>query len=306
MKGIAMIELRQFRQFLAVAELGSFRRAAERLNMAQPPLTVAIRKIEEEIGAPLLERTNRIVRLTDAGAVFLEEARRVVRQAEWATQAARRAAAGLTGRLRIGFVPHAAREVLPLILRKFRESNPEVELELKEGLTGSQIVALLNGEADVGFVIPPIKDSSDLQMRVLWRQSLVAVLPSDHRLADARTVSLADLADEPWVLFPARGGQGLHERVRTACLSVGFVPRVAQEALLMDTMVGLVSSGIGVGLVSRNLSNESRGGVVFRDLKGPGCPIDYEICVVHAQPTPVVAAFMECVRNWTGPGRSPA
>lgn len=127
-----MIELRQFRQFIAVAEELSFRRAAERLNMAQPPLTTTIKRIEDEVGTTLIERTNRIGRLTEAGHVFLDEARKTVNQAERAMLAAKRAGAGLTGTLRITFVASAAREILPSILLRFREHYPAVRLELRK------------------------------------------------------------------------------------------------------------------------------------------------------------------------------
>ncbi len=273
--------------------------------MAQPPLTVAIRKIEEEIGAPLLERTNRVVRLTDAGSVFLEEARKTLQQASWAVQASKRAAAGLTGRLRVGFVPHAVRDLLPAILRAFRESHPDVELVLKESMTAPQVLALLNDEIDMGFLIPPIKTTELLQLEPLWRQSLVVALPENHRLAACESVPLRELAEEAWVLFPSNNGQGLHENFRSACLACGFVPHIAQEALLMDTIVGLVSSGIGIGVVSRNFSSKEREGVVFRELIGPGGPIHYEICVAYTREAPVISAFMSVVRNWVDENAKP-
>jgi len=292
-----MVDLRQFRQFATVAELLSFRSAAERLNMAQPPLTVAIRKLEDEIGAPLLERTNRVVRLTDAGKVFLEEATKTLQQADWAVQASKRAAAGLTGRLRVSFVPHAARDLLPKILRAFRESHPDVELVLKESMTAQQVLALLNDEADVGFLIPPIRAKERMQRESLWRQSLVVALPEHHRFAECGTVPLGELADEAWVLFPSNNGQGLYENFRSACIACGFVPHIAQEALLMDTIVGLVSSGIGIGIVSRNFSSEKREGVVFRELVGVDGPIYYEICVAYARQAPVISGFLSVVRG---------
>src|SRR6266700_1963635 len=149
-----MIDLRQFRQFVALAEELSFRRAAARLNMAQPPLTAALRKLEAELGAVLIQRTNRVEGLTAAGEVFLVEARRALAQAERAIQSAKRASQGLKGSLRIAFVASAAHDVLPQTLRAFRQRHSDVELVLEEATTAQQIAALRQDRADIGFVVP--------------------------------------------------------------------------------------------------------------------------------------------------------
>ena len=203
-----MIELRQLRQFIAVAEELSFRRAADRLNMAQPPLTVTIKQIEEELGTLLIERTNRIERLTPAGLVFLEECKRTVMQAERAIVAARRAGAGLSGALRVTFVASAAREILPAILRAFRERYPDVELTLAEAMTAQQIAKIQADEADIGFVIPPLRDADGLNVEVLTKNQMVAALPESHPLAQRPSIALADLASEPWIIFPGAPGPG--------------------------------------------------------------------------------------------------
>src|SRR3984885_13887713 len=171
-----MIELRQLRQFIAVAEELRSRRAADRLHMAQPPLTVAIKQIEEEVGTLLIERTNRIERLTPAGLVFLGECRRTVMQAGRAIAAARRAGAGLSGALRVTFVASAAREILPAILRAFREQYPDVELTLTEAMTAQQIARIQANEADGGFVIPPLRDADGLSVDVVARNQMVAAI----------------------------------------------------------------------------------------------------------------------------------
>jgi DNA-binding transcriptional LysR family regulator len=294
-----MIELRQLRQFIAVAEELSFRRAADRLNMAQPPLTVTIKQIEEELGTLLIERSNRIERLTPAGLVFLAECKRTVMQAEHAVIAARRAGAGLSGALRVTFVASAAREILPAILRAFRERYPDVELTLTEAMTGQQITKLRSDEADVGFVIPPLRDAGELRIEVLTKNQMVAALPENHPLAQRPSIALADLACEPWVIFPARQGPGLHERVLAACAEAGFVPRVGQEALQMDTIASLVAGGMGVGLVTRIIATANRPGVVFRDLTGLGTPVEYELAIAYGRPTPLLDAFIAVVRSRT-------
>jgi DNA-binding transcriptional LysR family regulator len=295
-EGSLVIELRQFKQFIAVAEELSFRRAAERLHMAQPPLTTTIKRIEDEIGTTLIERTNRIARLTEAGRVFLDEARRTVSQAERAILAARRAGAGLTGTLRITFVASAAREILPSILLRFREHYPEVKLELREAMTAEQVAALLNDESDLGFVIPPLREAGSLNLEVVVRNRLVAAVPDGHPLAKSARIALSDLAQESWISFTARQGPGLYELIQSACRKAGFSPRIGQEAPQMDTITNLVAGGMGVALVSRALVGGGREGVAFRELVGPGTPVEYELAIAYGSPSPILDAFVAAVR----------
>jgi DNA-binding transcriptional LysR family regulator len=291
-----MIELRQFRQFIAVAEELSFRRAAERLNMAQPPLTATIQRIEDEIGTTLIERTNRIARLTEAGQIFLKEARKTVEQAERAMLAARQAGEGLTGLLRISFVASAAREILPAILLRFREHYPQVKLELQEAMTARQIELLQSGRSDLGFVIPPLQDAKDLKSEIVAHNRLVAAVPEDHPLAQTEQIALTDMANESWVLFPERQGPGLHRIIHAACLQAGFIPLVGQEAPQMDTIVSLVAGGMGVALVSRALVKGGHRGVAFRELTGIGTPVKFELAVAYKELSPVIEAFVAATR----------
>lgn len=291
-----MIELRQFRQFIAVAEELSFRRAAERLNMAQPPLTATIKRIEDEVGTVLIERTNRIERLTEAGRVFLDEARKTVNQAERAMLAAQRAGAGLTGTLRVTFVASAAREILPSILLRFRERYPAVTLELREAMTTQQLASLANNESDLGFVIPPLQDAEKLNIEVIARNRLVAALPEGHPLTKAEQITLADMSQDSWILFSARQGPGLHRIIHAACAKAGFSPRIGQEAPQMDTIASLVAGGMGVALVSRALATGGRKGVIFRELAGPGTPVEFELAIAYAHSSPALDAFVAATR----------
>lgn len=293
---VGMIELRQFRQFIAVAEELSFRRAAERLNMAQPPLTATIQRIEDEVGTTLIERTNRITRLTEAGQVFLEEARRTVQQAERAMLAARHAGAGLTGTLRISFVASAAREILPAILLRFREHHPEVRLELQEAMTANQIALLHKHTVDLGFVIPPLQNADKLKSEIVARNRLVAAIPEGHPLAQQETIALTDMANESWISFSERQGPGLHRIIYAACMQAGFTPTIGQEAPQMDTIASLVAGGMGVALVSRALAKGARQGVAFRELTGTGTPVEFELAIAYADTSPVVEAFVAATR----------
>ncbi len=292
-----MIELRQFRQFIVVAEELSFRRAADRLNMAQPPLTATIKRLEDTIGATLIERTNRINRLTEAGRVFLEEARKAVVQADQAVVAAQRAGAGLTGALRVTFVPSAAREILPSILLRFREQYPAIKLELQEAMTAQQIDLINAHEADLGFVVPPLRDADNLTSKIVARHRLVAAIPEGHPLARHEQIKLSDLAQDPWILFAARQGPGLHQIIIDACARAGFVPHVGQEAPQMETIVNLVAGGMGVALVSRALATGGRKGIAFRELAGPGAPVEFELAIAYAQTSPILEAFVTATRR---------
>jgi DNA-binding transcriptional LysR family regulator len=287
-----MIDLRQYRQFVAVAEEMNFRRAAERLRMAQPPLTAAIRRVEAELGVALLERTNRVERMTPAGEVFLLEARRVLAQSERAIEQARRAGEGLVGSLRITFVATAAHEMLPRIVRSFRARHGDVSLELQEATTAQQANALVDDRADIGLVALPLPDGASLNTVSLRRAALVAALPQEHPLASRTKLGLADLARDPWILFPPALGPGLHRRVVSACARAGFAPTVVQRAVQMDTIVSLVAAGLGVSVVPPALGEAGRPGVRFQPLQGRGTPIRYELGLAYAQSSPLIDSFV--------------
>lgn len=287
-----MIELRQFRQFVAVAEEMNFRRAAERLHMAQPPLTAAIRRIEAELGVMLIERSNRIERLTAAGGVFLIEARRAIAQSERAIELAKRAGHGLAGTLRVAFVATAAHDLLPGIVRAFRAQHGDVALDLQEATTAQQAAALRDDRADVGLAALPLPEGVALKTVSLRKTGLMAAVPRDHAYASRKKLRLADLAHEPWILFPPSLGPGLHRRIVTACAQAGFAPAVVQQAVQMDTIVSLVASGLGVSLVPPALAEVGRRGVRFVELQGRGTPVRYELGLAYARRSPLVDAFV--------------
>lgn len=278
-----MLSLRQFQQFLAVAETMNFRRAAERLAMAQPPLTAAIRQMETELGVRLFERTNRITGLTTAGEVLRDEALRTLAQAERAMTLTRRAGAGLTGSLRIGFVATAVRHIVPSLIARFRETHPEVALDLSEAPTARQITVLLEDRLDLGIVVLPLPPGTEQRIatRTVLRSKLVAAIPDRHSLASkpGKPLALTSLAREPWILFPASEGPGLHDTIEKACMAAGFTPQVAQRAVQMETIVGLVAAGLGVALVPELFKDVGWRGVAFRTLKGPGTPVPYEVAL---------------------------
>jgi DNA-binding transcriptional LysR family regulator len=296
MPRISNIELRQLRQFIVVAEELHFRRAAARLGMAQPPLSQAIRKLENDLGVELFDRSRRQVRLTEGGLVLLEEARRTIAQAELAFEAARRASRGLIGLLRVTYVGASIYDFLPRLVRAYRQRF--VELQLRERTTAGQVRALQRGEADVGFIRPPAFGADDLRYESVLREPLVIALPEGHVLADCPSVALGDLAGEPFITFPAYEGPAFHARLMAACEAAGFSMRVAQEAVQMHTIVGLVAAGLGVALVPASMRNLRQAGVVYRDLRDVTDLLHVDLAVLwrRGEPSAVVTAFLEALR----------
>ena len=267
-------DLRQLRHFVAVAERLHFGRAAAALHMSQPPLSRSIRDLEGRVGATLLARTRRRVELTPEGARFLEEARRLLAQLERAVLDVGRMAAGDGGRLRLGFVSLADYGVLPGLLKIYKTARPGVALALREMLSPDQAVALAAGDLDFGLLLPPVS-GVDLEHIVVQRERFVAALPSRHRLARTRgRIAMRELAREAFVMVPREIAPGLHDVVGALAARAGFAPRVTQEAIQMQTVVSLVSSGMGVAVVPASVANLGRRGVAYREIADPHRRLD--------------------------------
>jgi len=280
---------------VAVAEELHFRRAAARLHMSQPPLSQQIRLLEEELGCRLLVRTRRRVELTPAGEAFLRDARIVLADLDAAVATARRIDAGQTGRLRISFVGSALVSLLPGIVQRFRDARPDVEVQLRERSTVEQVDALAGGAVDVGLLPLPI-DETGLRVEALMRERMIAALPAGHPLARLRRISLARLAHEPFVLFPRAQAPGFHDRIITSLTATGSPPRVVQEAAEMQTIVGLVATGIGVSLVPASVEHLALQGVAYRPVTG-GPSVDLAAVTRADEESPVVAAFLAIARE---------
>jgi DNA-binding transcriptional LysR family regulator len=291
------MELRHLRYFVTVAEELHFGRAARRLHLSQPPLSMQIKALEEEIGAPLLLRTQRRVELTAAGAAFLKEAREILARVPAATEAARRAARGETGELVVGFVSIADYNVLPLALREFSHASPGIRLTLREATTDVQLRELAEERIDVGFLLAPVSDER-LQVLPLMSERLVAALPERHPAArGSGPVSLKRLADASFILFPRHMAPRLHDNVVSCCAAAGFTPRVEQEAVQMQTIVSLVSAGLGVALIPESLRHLGRTGVVYRPLR-ERTPLTEIVLAWRARDTrPALQRFVAAVQS---------
>ena len=284
-------DLRRLRYFVAVAEELHFGRAARRLNLSQPPLSVQIRTLEREVGTPLLIRTQRRVELTEAGRVLLDDARRLLDQAQAAVVHARRAAAGAIGRLAIGFVSTVDYSILPPLVRRFRQKHPGIALKLLE-LTGDRQQALLqSGELDLGLSILP-SPAAGLTMRPVFREPLIAAVPANHRLAGRRRTALRSLAQEPFIQFPREMAPGLYDLAIAACQKAGFTPHLAQEAIQMQTILGLVAAGLGVALVPQCMSKLQRPDVRYLALDARGFEVETVALWQTENRAPALAALI--------------
>jgi len=266
------IDLRAMRAFQAVAEALHFRRAAERLNVAQPALSRTIRMLEENIGTALLTRTTRNVELTEAGRVFLDDVRSVLAGAERAVERARRAAEGRIGRLTVAYMDFAINGPLPAIMRRFRKSSPEIEVNLIHLWTARQREALIGGEIDLGFLIGKFS-APDIESLLVRREGLVAVLPEHHALTKRKKISLKDLRDEPFVMGSREFWGPYRDQIDVLCQGAGFTPNVVQEAYNSDGIFGLVAAGLGVTLYTESARHLRPRGAVVRPLS-PSTRID--------------------------------
>lgn len=293
------MELRHLRYFVTVAEELHFGRAAERLHIAQPPLSRQVRDLERELGLTLFSRANRRVELTHAGRAFLPEARRTLAQAERAKRAAQRAAGGETGRLRVGFVEAATYSgVLPDALGALRRRLPEVGLELFEQSSQQQTEALRDERIDLGIMHSPPHDAARwLGVERVMRDPMAVALPSAHPLAARARVALRTLAGEPFLMLRRPDGPGLHDRVIAACQNAGFSPQVAQMAGQLQTLVGLVAAGVGVALLPASLAALRRPGVVYRPLIGLTIDMGTWAAWRAGEESPVRAQFLDALRG---------
>lgn len=265
------MDLRQLRYFIAVAEELSFTAAARRLHISQPPLSMQVMALEEALGTRLIDRSSRQVRLTEAGAVFLEQARRTLAQLDDAVELTQRAGRGESGLLRVAFtgsvplVPGFA-----VLVRTFRKEWPLAKLDIEHMATGHQLQALEAGRIDVGLLRPSqhYRPPAHLKLTRFWRDELRLVLPEDHPLTAHRgRIPVRALVSQPLILFPRGIGCGLHDHVMNLCNQAGIVPHVVHEAREGATIVGLVAAGVGLALLPDAYARLHTGGVVYARLE---------------------------------------
>lgn len=256
--------LHQLRSFVVVAEELSFRRAAERLHVSQPPLTRQIHSLEASLGVLLFDRGRRNVTLTPAGRMFLTEARSLVEAAARARRLVGDVHAGRVGSVRVGYIEPAAFDLLPHVLARFRRALPGVDLELHEMHSFEAVRQLEQHQVDVAYLRPPV-ESTGIELTMLHPDRLIAVLPEGHRFGTG-PLRLADLRDEPFVTYAASLGSGITGAAQQACAAAGFSPRIEGHATSTPMLMSLVAGGTGVGLVAYQFSKIPFLGVQFASL----------------------------------------
>lgn len=298
------MEFRHLRYFLVLAEELHFSRAAQRLAISQPPLSLNIQQLEASVGAQLFERNSRGVRLTPAGEAFVPRARALLEQAQEAARHARDVARGLEGRLQLGFVGAMLYRGLPQLLRRFQDGHPRLRLVLRELNSQDQLIELAHGQLDVGFV-HNTRLPSDFSQLLYAREPFVCCLPADHPLARKRRIDLATLQDQPFVLFARSVSPDYHERILAVCAAAGFHPEVRHEVRHWLSVVSLVSQGLGVALVPASLKRAQLQGAVFVPLAGevPDAAAESHACCIwrETQANAARSAFVAAVREAADP-----
>lgn len=287
------LALQHLHAFAVLAEELHFGSAAERLGIAQPPLSQQIRRLEAKVGHPLFTRGPGGVALTAAGRELLPAARRALGEVEGGLDAARRTGRGEAGRLRIGFAASLALTVLPGLLRAYREKYPAVELEIREMTTARQLIALRECSIDVGL----LREAGVGE--VILEEEFVAVLPAGHPLAARRVVPLAALADEPFILLPRADGPAFHDRIVAVCREAGFEPRIGQRAVEWQTVSALVEAGLGVSLAPAGIRRIRLSGVAYRRIAPGTARTAVAMAWRPSDGNPVVGHFAEIARRVT-------
>jgi DNA-binding transcriptional LysR family regulator len=299
-----VVELRHLRYFIAVAEELNFSRAAERLHMAQPPLSAAIRQLERDLELDLLIRTTREVRLTDAGRAFLVGARRTLAEADRAAEDARRAQAGELGRLRIAYSWSTRFESLPVLGRAFRAGHPAVQLLAQEMWNARMADAFRSGSIDVALSLCP-EIAAEIELAPIRKERLAVLMPERHRLAGERAIPLSALADEEFVLFPREIAPRLHDTFVAIFRRAGFEPRLRNESFHTGWDVGVLAEIPAVAIAPETVAADLPEGIVAVGLSEPTDSL--ETCVLWRSDdtSSAVAAFVAVARSAFGLGQVP-
>jgi DNA-binding transcriptional LysR family regulator len=294
------MELRHLRYFITVATELHFGRAAEKLHIAQPPLSKQVQDLEAELGFELFNRTKRSISLTPAGQAFLVEVTQIFQQLDRAIDIGKKTSRGELGQISIGFVGSATYNILPVMLQQFRDRYPQVQIELHELTTDRQLIWLREGRIDIGLIRPPIIEK-DLASEVIFQESLVVALPTNHHLAKLDNVDLPLLAAEPFILFPRQLAPGLYDPIIAICQAAGFSPQVVQECIQMQTIVSLVSANMGVSILPESIQEAQRQGVVYKSIRSRSLSIDKlaTIAIVWRMndDSPTIQRLLEIVLN---------
>jgi DNA-binding transcriptional LysR family regulator len=281
--------------FVALAEELHFHRAAERCHVSQPAMSQQVRNLERELGVQLAHRTKRTVVLTPAGEVFLREARKTLRQLDLAVLLAQRTDRGEIGQLTVGVTSPALYVLFPEAARLFRAALPRVGMIVRELTTAEQEKALRAGDIDVGLIHPPLDDTG-LRAEEVARAPFHLALPTAHPLARSGSVELAELAGQRFVIFPRQIAPQLYDTIISMCQDAGFSLEIAMEAYPAQSIIALVSSGVGLGFIAGEMQRLNRPGVAYRPLRGAGPQLSVGVAHHPDGVSPAVEAFVDAAR----------
>ncbi|MCB1908717.1 MAG: LysR family transcriptional regulator [Rhodocyclaceae bacterium] len=290
------IDFRQLRYFIALADTLHFGRAAARLHISQPPLSRQIAALEEELGVALFKRTSRQVEMTAAGSHFHAQAVRIVEALNSAVRSTQATERGERGVLRVGFTMSAAWSVLPPLIKTYGSGYPDTDVQLSEVLPRELNDALISGKADVGIAFPWQRPPG-LEYLPIHAEPLCAVLPAGHPLAQTPEIAIGELANEPFITFPAATAPALHELVIGSCREQGFEPHIRLETHLQQTIVNLVAEGLGVSLVPQSMSKMQLPGAVFRSVADARM-VEQGLIWAASNDNPCLKHFLDCARSY--------
>jgi DNA-binding transcriptional LysR family regulator len=291
------MDARRLRYFTAVAEELHFGRAARRLNISQPPLSMQIRRLETELGTALFVRDRRHVALTDAGRVLLAEAGKILPQLDQARTAVQRAGRGEVGRLAVGFITPVEYNLLPSLLAAFRRRYPGVRLTLREAMSDQQLDELEAGTLDVGLMAGPV-DRPAIAAHPVWRERVVVALPARHQLARSTSISMRRLAEEPFIMFPRPIAPVLYDEVLQFCRRAGFSLNIVQEAAQSQTIISLVSAGIGLAILPASIRGLRRAGVTYRPIRERGPSVETVVAYRKDRPSRGMENFVQLAMTY--------
>jgi len=262
------VNLKYFQAFVEVAETAHFGRAAENLKMTQSGLSQMIKALEKEIGVKLLDRTTRTVALTGMGNSLYQHAVELIQAHRLAEERIAGIVSGQQGTVRLGFVPSAALEVLPRFISGLRRHTPNISIELHELTSARQLAYLKEGQLDIGLV-REVNQSPGLVITPIVKEPLLLAVPQKHRLSNRKSIKMDELREEQFVSFPQNQVSYLHNKVNSLCTEAGFTPTVIQEAVQFATILGLVSSGVGIAVVPQSVSLIQLPNLKFIPIDGP-------------------------------------
>lgn len=291
------MEFRQIETFVTLAEILHFGQTAEKLRIAQPHVSRRIKQLEDELQVQLFYRDKRNVSLTEAGEVFLGEARTLLRDAALAKEHVRESALGRRGKLNVSLISSAMLGVLREILGEFHQRHPNVHLSFRELGSVVQLDALTNGTSDIAFFHPPARTTGAFGKIELEREPLIAILPTSHRLAGRKKIDLFELSQDPWVMFPRAESAPIHDLIISTCQKAGFSPKIVQEAGPIHSRLGLVAAGFGVHIEHRTWRSIPFPGIAYVPIR-PGATIGLSCCWRKDDPNPVLGQFIAVVERY--------